>query len=105
MLDEFRPNRSLAAEREAHRIGVKHELAAGGHAKGSRKLLTESPLGRSIVSGQAPKHARNSAGHSSTGSSTTWRPTLRTTTSLWSSGNRQSLGRRTAWLPPFLKSF
>lgn len=86
-----------------HHVRVEHELL-GVHAKGPLGRALAYCRGRGISSCHAPMHARNAAGQTSGGSITTRRPSRRTTTSCRSSGNRQSRGRRTAWLPPLRRS-
>src|SRR5258706_15018818 len=92
-------NSALSAKCEADGVGVEHEAQA--HRNGSRSLPTVRWRGRWIGSDQAPRISTKSGGHSSTGSKITRSPSLRTKTSVCSSGKRHSLGRRTAWLLPF----
>ncbi len=77
------------------RVGVQHERALA-HANGSRGLALGDCRGRSMGCVHGPMQARNSLGQLSSGSITTRPPSRRTTTSVRSSGNRQSPERRTA---------
>src|SRR3954466_14982043 len=99
MPHHFRTDPSDASQDVADAIGVQHELKAQSNTPFFFEMGRDG--GRSIGSFQAPMVASSSADHSSAGSSTTVRPTRRTTTSVWPSGNRQDRGSRTAWLPPF----
>src|SRR5882672_3610786 len=85
--NEIRSGVPLPAENEAHRVRVEHELGVA-HSNGSRIAWSGSSFGRGMEPRQAPMHERKSEGQTSTGSKTTLLPTLRTTTSRWSSGKR-----------------
>src|SRR3990172_187015 len=102
MVEQLSSDLPLTTKGKAYGVRVKHE--AGHHAKGSGLSTMARCLGRGISPGHAPRHARNAGDHSSIGSRMTLRPLRRTRTSRWRSANRHSLGRRTAWLPPFWKS-
>ncbi len=91
------------SQREAHAVSVEHE--AGCHSKGSFSLVIDRVDGRSICPGHAPRQAKNSSGHLSTGSKTTRCPSRLARTSVRPLGNRHDFGNRTAWLPPFWNSF
>lgn len=75
-----------SAKREAHRVGVEHVFER--HSNGSFSLVRALCFGLSIASDQAPRQARKLAGHSSSGSRITRRPSRRTTTSLSPLGKR-----------------
>jgi hypothetical protein len=100
---QARADLALPAEREADAIRV--EEVPHLWLNGSFREPTARAGGLGMSSVQAPRHLRNSAGHSLAGSRMTCFPRLLTITSSKSSLNRHDFGSRTAWLPPFWKIF
>ena len=72
VVENARSDVPLAAQCEANGVGVEHVLE--GHSKGSLRSAARPALGRSMSSDQAPRQRRKVAGHWSTGSRMTLRP-------------------------------
>ena len=100
---QARADLALAPEREAPLSVSRRYFMTGQNGSFCEPTVRAGGLGMSSV--QAPRHLRNSAGHSSAGSRMTCFPRHLTITSSKPSLNRHDFGSRTAWLPPFWKIF
>src|ERR1700741_857065 len=108
MLQDLPRHTALSAHGVARSVGVEHVKPAqskGPPSNGSFVSVIGRPRGTSISSSQVPSISMNSFDHSSAGSRITRRPSSRPMTSLKPLGKLHDFGKRTAWLPPFVKIF